>query len=55
MATRKRKLEWDVSEAEVSNAATVHGIITELSPMRVSRKNSNEKILMGKIVMEKNS
>ena len=49
MATRKRKLEWDISEAEVSNAATVHGIIMQLSPIWTSRKNPNVKYFDGKI------
>ena len=37
MAGRKRKLdEWDVSEMEESEGATVHGVFTELSPVKVS-------------------
>ena len=43
MATRKRKLELDISEAEVSDAATVHGITMQLSPIWTSRKNPNVK------------
>ena len=35
MAGRKRKLdEWDVSEMEESEGATVHGVFTELSEAR---------------------
>ena len=42
MAGRKRKLdEWDVSEMEESEGATVHGVFTELSPVKVSRRNAS--------------
>ena len=32
MAGKKRKSEWDVSEAEESVGAAVHGVVTQLSP-----------------------
>ena len=35
MAEKKRKLEWDVSEAEESVGAAVHGVVTQLSPVKV--------------------
>lgn len=40
MAGKKRKLEeWDVSEVEESTGAAVHGVVTQLSPLKVSRHN----------------
>ena len=49
--TRKRKLEYlDVSDiGGPTEAATVSGIITELSPVKVSRKNSQVKYFSGKV------
>ena len=45
MAGRKRKLqEMDVSEiVETSDSATVSGIVTELSPVKVSRNQRQVK------------
>ena len=40
MAGQKRKLdEWDVSEIE-STGAAVHGVVTKLSPVKHSKRNS---------------
>ena len=48
--SRKRKLdEWVVSEMEESAAAEVHGVVTELSPVKVSRKNSSVKYFDAKL------
>ena len=35
----KRKLEWDVSEVEESSHATIHGVVTAVSPVKVSWKD----------------
>ena len=49
--SRKRKLEYlDVSDiGGPTEAATVSGIVTELSPVKVSRKNSQVKYFSGKV------
>ena len=50
MAGRKRKLdEWDVSEMEESEGATVHGVFTELSPVKVSRRNASVRYYDGRM------
>ena len=37
----KRKTdEWEVSKMEESRSAIVHGVVTELSPVKVSRKST---------------
>lgn len=36
---KKRKYnEWEVSKIEVSKAAIIHGIVMQLSPVRVSKR-----------------
>ena len=45
----KRKLEWDVSEVEESAHATIHGIVTAVSPVKVSRKDSNLHYFDGRL------
>ena len=51
MASRKRKLEeMDVSEIECGyEGATVHGVVTEPSPVKVSRKNEQVRYFSGKV------
>ena len=50
MAGRKRKLdEWDVSEMEESEGATVHGVFTELSSVKVSRRNASVRYYDGRM------
>ena len=50
MAGRKRKLdEWDVSEMEESEGATIHGVFTELSPVKVSRRNASVRYYDGRM------
>ena len=40
MASRKRKAEdeWEVSDVEETGSATVHGVVSEVSPVKVSRR-----------------
>ena len=46
----KRKFdEWDVSDIEESQGAAVHGVITNLSPVKVSRRNAKVHYFDGKI------
>lgn len=49
--SRKRKLEsFDVSEVvHAADATTVPGVITELSPVKVSKKNSQVKYFSGTV------
>ncbi len=51
MAGKKRSLEEvDVSEIDCGHQeVTVHGVITELSPVKVSRKNEQVKYFGGKL------
>ena len=49
MAEKKRKLEWDVSEAEESVGAAVHGVVTQLSPVKVSKRNPTVRYFDGKM------
>ena len=51
MASRKRKAEdvWEVSDVEESGSATVHGVVSEVSPVKVSRKNSSVRYFDGKL------
>ena len=50
MAGIKRKLEeWDVSDIEESAGACVHGVVTHLSPVKVSKRNSSVRYFDGKI------
>ena len=37
----KRQREWDISDIEVSKHACVHGVVTDLSPLKKSRKNKD--------------
>lgn len=55
---RKREVgDRDESECEVSEIdapmdnATIHGVITELSPVKVSRKNSKCKYFNGAVIV----
>ena len=41
--------EWDVSDIEESQGAAVHGVITNLSPVKVSRRNAKVHYFDGKI------
>ena len=46
----KRKFDkFDVSEIKTSNCATIHGVVTELSPLKCSKKNSDVKYFDGRI------
>ena len=46
----KRKFdEWDVSDIEESQEAAVHGVITNLSPVKVSRRNAKVHYFDGKM------
>ena len=49
MAGKKRKSEWDVSEAEESVGAAVHGVVTQLSPVKVSKRNPTVRYFDGKM------
>ena len=40
MVKRKLESEWDVSETQESSSATVHSVVTEVSPVKVSQKNA---------------
>ena len=48
-------MKWKVEEVETSELdspkeqVTIHGVITEVSPVRKSRNNPNRKYLCGKI------
>ena len=33
----KRKCEWDVLDIEESDNATIHGVVTKMSPVKVSK------------------
>ncbi len=53
---KKRKVdEWDVSDMEQCSSGTVHGIVTELSPVKVSRKNTSVRYFDGRISDRRNS
>ena len=41
--------EFDVSELEDDGNATVHGVVLEVSPLKVSRNNPEVKYFSGKI------
>ena len=41
--------EWDVSETQKSAKACVHGMVTQLSPVKVSKCNSSVQYFDGKI------
>ena len=41
MVKRKLESEWDVSETQESSSATVHSVVTEVSPVKVSQKNAS--------------
>ena len=47
MAGKKRKSEWNVSEAEESVGAAVHGVVTQLSPVNVSKHNPTVRYFDG--------
>ena len=50
MAGKKRKLdEWDVSEIAESGGAAVHGVVTNLSPVKESKKNTSVQYFHGTI------
>lgn len=50
VSSRKRKQDdWDVSDIEESQTATVHGVVTHLSPLKTSRKNAGVRYFDGKI------
>ena len=55
MAKRKLESKWDVSEAQESSSATVHGIVTEVSPVKVSRKNASVRYFDGRMTDGKTS
>ena len=46
-----QKREFDVSHMEEHSNATVHGKVMEVSPIKVSRKNSDAKYFSGKITL----
>ncbi len=47
---KKRKVdEWDVSDMEQCSSETVHVIVTELSPVKVSRKNTSVRYFDGRM------
>ena len=48
--TVKRKLEeWDVSDAKQSSNAIVHGVITQLSPIKRSKRDENKQSFNGQL------
>ena len=50
MAGIKRKLEeWGVSYIGESTGACVHGVVTQLLPVKVSKRNSSVRYFDGKI------
>ena len=44
-----QKREFDVSDMEEHSNGTVHGMVVEVSPIKVSRKNPDAKYFSGKI------
>ncbi len=50
LGKRKRsENEWDVSEIEECQSATVHSVVTQLSPVKTSRKNSSVRYFDGRM------
>ena len=50
--SRKRKVvadEWEVSEIAESKSTNVHGVVTEVSPVKKSKCNPSVKYFDGKI------
>ena len=45
----KRKLEFDVSEAEECGIAVVHGVVVEVTPVKKSRSDKKVKYFNGQI------
>ena len=43
------KREWDASEIEASDSACVHGIVTDLSPIKKNRKNEAVRYFQGEL------
>ena len=47
--------EWDVSEVEESHCATVHGVVTNVSPVKASHQNPDVKYFDGRLTDWKKS
>ena len=43
------KREWDASEIEPSDSACIHGIVTDLSPVKKGKKNEAVKYFLGEL------
>ena len=43
------KREWDASEIEPSDSACIHGIVTDLSPVKKGQKNEAVKYFLGEL------
>ena len=41
--------EWDASDIEESTGACVHGVVTHLSPVKVSKRNSSVRYFDGQM------
>ncbi len=47
--------DWDVSEVEECPSATVHGVVTQVSPVKTSRRNPSVRYFDGRITDGKKS
>ncbi len=45
--TKRVEREWDVSEILTAKTASVHGVITEVSPVKKSRNNESIRYFHG--------
>ena len=49
MTERKLKREYDVGDMETDTNATVHGVVMDVSPIRISKNNSDVKYFSGRL------
>ena len=49
MATKRKVEEFDVCDIKESGSAIVHGVVTELSPIKKSKKDENLKYFSGQL------
>ena len=47
--TKRKMDEWDVSDAKQSSSAIVHGVITQLSPIKKSKKDETKQYFNAQI------
>lgn len=55
MACKRKLDDFDASEVKESKNAVVHGVITELSPVKKSKKDESVKYFSGKLSDDKDS